>query len=234
MRVTREALSPVLIWAVACVPEGPRTDEELVVPPAVVDAGERITAPWSDSFDRAELGGDYNVLSPAWHLESGKLCASGAKNHGVWLTKRLPRDVKVSLDAVAGSADGDLKIEIFGDGKRGASGVSYDDATGYIAILGGWKNTLHALARLDEHGDDRLTIKVEDPSDDARARRVAPGQTYHFELERRGPVLRWLVDGAVFFELTDPEPLVGAGHEHFGFNDWDAPVCFDNLEIVPL
>ena len=26
----------------------------------------------------------------------------------------------------------------------------------------------------------------------------------------------------------------GAGHEHLGFNDWDAPVCFDNLKVTPL
>ena len=34
--------------------------------------------------------------------------------------------------------------------------------------------------------------------------------------------------------LKDPNPLLGAGHEHFGFNDWQVPVCFDNLTITPL
>jgi hypothetical protein len=29
-------------------------------------------------------------------------------------------------------------------------------------------------------------------------------------------------------------PLRGAGHDHFGFNNWQVKVCFDNLKIVPL
>ncbi len=36
--------------------------------------------------------------------------------------------------------------------------------------------------------------------------------------------------------LTFPDcaPLAGAGHDHFGFNDWDVKVCFDNVKVVPL
>ena len=30
-----------------------------------------------------------------------------------------------------------------------ASGVSYNDATSYLTIFGGWKNTLHVLARIN-------------------------------------------------------------------------------------
>ena len=36
------------------------------------------------------------------------------------------------------------------------------------------------------------------------------------------------------FRLVDPEPLRGEGHEYFAFNDWETPVCFDNLVIHPL
>jgi len=28
--------------------------------------------------------------------------------------------------------------------------------------------------------------------------------------------------------------LTGVGHDHFGFNDWDVKVCFDNVRVVPL
>ena len=34
--------------------------------------------------------------------------------------------------------------------------------------------------------------------------------------------------------FTDPAPLPGVGHEHFAFNDWETPVCFDNRLIQPL
>ena len=49
-----------------------------------------------------------------------------------------------------------------------------------------------------------------------------------------GRKLEWSVNGSVYFDFTDKEPLAGPGHEYFGFNDWDAPVCFDNLKVTPL
>ena len=35
-------------------------------------------------------------------------------------------------------------------------------------------------------------------------------------------------------KLTDPMPLLGPGHDHLGFNDWEVHACFDDLNIVPL
>jgi hypothetical protein len=55
------------------------------------------------------------------------------------------------------------------------------------------------------------------------------------EIERSdGRTVRVTVDDQLFQELEDPAPLVGAGHEHFAFNDWDVPVCFDDLLVTPL
>jgi hypothetical protein len=42
------------------------------------------------------------------------------------------------------------------------------------------------------------------------------------------------VDDNPIHELSDPTPLKGTGHEHFGFNDWEVPVCFDDLTVTPL
>lgn len=168
-------------------------------------------------------------------IKDGRLCAEGAKNRGVWLMKKLPQSARIEFDAIALSPDGDLKAELWGDGRSGAAGSTYSDATSYLAILGGWKNTKHVLARLDEHADDRLSIDVEPGSDDERARPVQSGQPYHFSVERKlGSALRWSVNGNVFFELDDPAPLSGPGHENLGFNDWVAPVCFDNVTVTPL
>jgi len=33
---------------------------------------------------------------------------------------------------------------------------------------------------------------------------------------------------------ADTAPLTGPGHDHFGFNDWEVKVCFDNVHVVPL
>lgn len=199
------------------------------------DQDEPLIAPFEDRFDRAELGPDWRALSPAWKIEDGRLCGRGARNRGVWLRRVLPDAARVEVTAIASSDDGDLKVELWGDGRSGARGTSYDDATSYVAILGGWRNSRHVLARLDEHGDDRLELLVDPRADDPRQRAIAPGQPYHLRFERRdGRTLRWEVDGVPLFELEDEEPLRGPGHDHLGFNDWDAPVCFDDLRIEPV
>jgi hypothetical protein len=238
------------LWlAAGCVPEGPPSPEvKTASPPKTASPAKTtpvravalpsrpaITEVFEDSFDRAELGPDYNALSPAWKLVANKLCVRGARNKGVWLLRKLPVDARIELDAVAEAPDGDIKVEAWGDGATGATGNSYTNATSYLAVLGGWKNTKHVLARLDEHGDDRLELEVESGADDERQRPVAAGQPYHFKIERtNGKSVRMSVNEVLYFELWDEEPLAGPGHEHFGFNDWDAPVCFDNLKVTPL
>jgi hypothetical protein len=238
------------LLAAGCVPEGPptpdvspgapaRTASPAKAPPAKAVALPSRPAivgePFEDDFNRTELGPDYNALSPAWKIVANKLCVRGARNKGVWLLRKLPTNARIEFDAVSEAVDGDIKAEAWGDGATGATGTSYVNATSYLAILGGWKNTKHVLARLDEHGDDRMELDVEAGSDDERQRPVAPGQPYHFKIERaNGKSVRMSVNEVLYFEFWDREPLAGPGHEHFGFNDWDAPVCFDNLKITPL
>jgi hypothetical protein len=144
-------------------------------------------------------------------------------------------NVRFEFDATSDSADGDIKAEFFGDGRSAAAGTSYNDATSYLTILGGWKNSYHVLARLNEHASDRPEIKIAPGSDDERARPVTPEQIYHFKVERTdGKTISWWIGDTLMFRFTDPQPLRGAGHEHFGFNDWETGVCFDNVKIVPL
>jgi hypothetical protein len=230
----------------ACVPEGPSTADARPSPPKLGAAAAparpaEATKPavpgaqFEDGFERAEIGPEWNALSPKWRITNGRLCARGVRNHGIWLRRTIPTNARIEFDAYAESAEGDLKAELWGDGASGATGVSYSNATSYLTILGGWKNSRHVLARLDEHGADRLELDVEPGSDDERARPVEVGQAYHFKIERvDGRTLEWSVNGLVFFRLPDAEPLAGPGHDHFGFNEWDAPVCFDNVKVTPL
>lgn len=191
--------------------------------------------PFADNFDRAELGPDYLALSPAWKIVGNKVCVRGARNRGLWLQRRLPVNARIEFDAVAEAPEGDIKVEVWGDGVTGATASSYSNATSYLVIFGGWKNSKHVLARLDEHGDDRVELDVEPGSDDERQRPIEAGQPYHVRIERAdGKTLRVYNNDLLYHELTDEEPLTGQGHEFFGFNDWNAPVCFDNLKVTPL
>jgi hypothetical protein len=186
--------------------------------------------------DRSNLGPNWiQIRTNAWRVEGGKLCVQNAHNHPVWLNRTLPVNARIEFDATGFTDEGDLKAEVWGDGASYATGTSYTNATSYLAVLGGWKNSLHVLARLNEHGTDRKEIRVDKDSDDPRQRPAQKGQTYHFKIERAdGKTVRWSVDGVDFVSWNDPAPLAGQGHDHFGFNEWEAKVCFDNVKVTPL
>lgn len=186
--------------------------------------------------DRTNIGPNWQqAQTNAWHIEDGWLCVENAHNHGIWFARPIPINARIEWDAKSDSPDGDLKAELWGDGRGFAKGNSYNDATSYLAILGGWKNTLHVLARLDEHKDDRKVVHVDKDSDDPRQRPVMRGQVYHIKVERNdAKTVRYYVDTLLMATFLDTEPLMGPGHDHFGFNDWEAKVCFDNVKITPL
>lgn len=212
---------------VACVPEGQRTPEKKSDDPAV--------PVFTDAFERGSIGADWFATSEAWKIEGGRVCVTDARNHPLWLKRKIPVNARVEVDAVALSPEGDLKIEVWGDGKSFAEGTSYSDATSYLFIFGGWKNTLHVLARLDEHDGERLEIPIVAGSEDEHAQPAQPGQTYHFTVERRnGSTVSFAVNGSKYFEYADEQPLAGVGHDHLALNAWSAPVCFDNVTVTPL
>src|SRR5262249_60210710 len=76
--------------------------------------------------------------------------------HPAWLRKRLPHDVRIEFDCTSASPDGDLKVELFGDGETFQSdeAVRKDEiyvASGYVLIFGGWRNSRSVLVRENEH-----------------------------------------------------------------------------------
>jgi len=179
---------------------------------------------FTDDFERSDLGDAWNNTGGNYEIRDGKLKVSGARNKPLWLRRKLPNDVVIEFEAMSDSKDGDIKVEVFGDGVSKAESVSYT-ATGYVVIFGGWKNTLNVLARMNEHGDDRVV---------GETYKVVPGQTYHMKIERRGATITAWVDGQKLMSMTDAEPLMGPGRDHFGFNNWQAPLTFDNVRVKPL
>lgn len=172
---------------------------------------------FEDDFEREALGDRWLNRSGRWRIvrsgQDGRLGVEGDRNEGVWLDFALPERVRIEFDARAMSDEGDLKCEVFASEAR--------HQAGYVVILGGWNNTVSVIARLDEHGEDRL----ESPA------RAEKGRTHHWTLVRVSDTLRWYVDGALVLEYHDEDPLRG---RTFGFNDWNAPVEFDNLKIYQL
>lgn len=196
--------------------------------PRTVNPGERPdpatvgltggTLVFEDAFEGSAIGPDWRAQGGAWSIESGWLAVAEARNDALWLQRALPERVRIEFDAKSLSDDGDLKFEVFGDGLNHQSG--------YVAIFGGWRNSLNIIARLDEHGDDRLVGQD--------GVRVTRDQVYRMALVRTDARVRWFVDGQPFLTFDDPEPLVGESHDHFGFNDWSVPLRFDNVRVFDL
>jgi hypothetical protein len=216
-------------------PDAARAPDASALPPLMPQVSTTPT-PSSATEPASNLGPNWRQSkTSAWKIENGRLCGKGARNHGVWLTKPIPVNARIEFDAIASSASGDLKAEVWGDGQSSATSVSYTNATSYLAILGGWENTVHVLARVNEHGGDRREIKVDKDSDDSRQHPVSVGQAYRFKIERSdGKTIRISVNGAEYFSWADTDPLVGLGHDHFGFNNWEVKTCFDNVKVTPL
>ena len=168
---------------------------------------------FSDDFQRDSVGDQYRTHSQKWSILDGWLHVQGDRNEGLWLTVPLPERVRVEFDARSMTPEGDIKCEIFNTEAR--------HQTGYIAILGGWKNAISVLARMDEHGEDRMETDA----------KVAIGQVHHFALVRTEGSLRWYVDGRLVLAYPDEEPVRGP---FFGFNNWNSDVYFDNLAINRL
>jgi len=218
VRLTRFGI--LLLLAVTACKEIPRKYS------TVAERGTRIFA---DDFNRSELGDDWSPTSDGVGIENGRLHLENLHNHPVWLEMELPDDIRVDFDAWAISEEeetpeGDIKVELCGDGTSHATTTSYV-ASGYVVVFGGWKNTRNVITRRDEHGKDQVT---------STAPKVEAGRRYHFTISRKASVLRWELDGSEILAFDDPDPLTGPGQNHFAFNGWEAETQFDNLVIEDL
>ncbi len=184
-----------------------------------------------DSFDRRELGPAYRDTIGRYVVYGGRLHVAKAYNHPLWLKRKLPANVVIEFDAWSFTPDGDIKVELFGDGRSFTDHRGAYRATGYVICLGGWNNSKSFIARQLEHPPaDRARELMASRKDF----KVKIGQRYHFRILRRGGEIRWELDGREFLSYMDPRPLRGRGHDHFAFSNWASEVAFDNLTIRPL
>jgi len=183
-----------------------------------------------DRFERKVLGENYYDTIGRYRIIDGRLNIEKAYNHPLWLRKSLPRDVVIEVDVFSKTSDGDIKVEVFGDGRSHAWSRGAYRATGYVVCMGGWKNSKSFIARRDEHGKEGQDLVSRNDS----AAKVQINKTYHWKIVRKKNLLSWYVDGELFLTFEDPVPLFGPENDHFGFNNWQSDVYFDNLVIRPL
>jgi hypothetical protein len=134
--------------------------------------------PFQDKFDRASVGDAWWSNGGLWRIVEGQLYSPGVGNNPLWLKARLPADVRVEFDVRSEGPDGDIKWEMYGDGRN--------HSTGYLFLFGAWRNRESRICKLDEHA---LT------QDEARAQLAAtarplPRQMDLFEAIQQ-PFIRW-------------------------------------------
>lgn len=188
--------------------------------------------PFADNFDRPTLGSSWFTERPGrWKIQydtktqTGQLCVWQARNMPLFLRGKLPRNVVIEFDAWAKQGEGDVKIELFTDGKY--------HATGYVLIHGGWNNSWSIIDRLDEHNPNCRAHEAHQKTNCRRVMRGGPvaQKRYHWKVVRFGDTVEWFLDGKLYLRYPDPMPLEGSAHQFFAFSNWIAHVCFDNLQI---
>jgi len=185
-----------------------------------------LSGPWRDDFERSVLGPDWRDTGGGYTVAGGKLWAATAHNHPLWLARRLPADLVVEVDVASTSPDGDIKMELFGDGASFDPDMGEYTSTGYVFVFGGWHNALSVICKGNEHGEGRKAERGD--------RKVVPNQTYHWTIRRHDGLLVWEVDREPFLSWRDPAPLAGSDHAYLAVNDWETRVSFDNLVIQPV
>jgi hypothetical protein len=134
--------------------------------------------PYQDAFDRATLGSAWWSNGGHWRIVDGQVYSPGVGNNPLWLRARLPPDVRVEFDVRSEGPDGDVKWEMYGDGRN--------HSTGYLFLFGAWRNRESRICKLDEHA---LT------QEEARAQLAATARPYPrqaaFIETLSAPFVRW-------------------------------------------
>ena len=169
-----------------------------------------------EGFDGDTLGPQWKPTGPGVTVQNGVLKLRETRNHPIWLDRPLPDNLRIEFDAWSASDEGDIKVELCGDGTSFATSPNYV-ASGYVVIFGGWENSLSAIVRKNEHGRNRVTTS--EP-------KVEPDKRYHFVITRSGSELQWEINGNEILVLDDPMPLRGPGQRPFCFQRMGSPCSF--------
>ena len=176
---------------------------------------------FEDSFERAEIGDNYEIQGGDWRIENGKLKSRTAKNRNLVLKSvDLPQNGIVELTMKSHSDAVDVKFNLWGDGKI------HDHGDGYTFILGGWNNRISVISKLDEHEKKRS---------EKRNANLEKEILYKIKVERLSSKIRWFVNRELFLEYNDETPLkVSDGFSKLSFANWKSDVEFDELKIYAL
>ena len=168
------------------------------VEPAAKPAGWMLQ--FSDSFDRAEMGGDWNVIAGTWRIENGMLSggAPGAPTESsIVCAKKFPGSQRLEFDAVTNDPRPcDLSGTLCVDERGYSSGYFF-----------GFGSEWNAFSRLLVRGSQAKQWDTV----------ITAGKLHHVVCELDANTLKHIVDGKEVMTHTVDAPLKGEWHQMVGF-----------------
>jgi hypothetical protein len=216
--------------------------------------------------ERFEHGlADWGPPSEGYRLVRSMLVVAGPRNRPLWLRRPLPWEATIELlvhcPDEAPRLVGDLKFELYGDGVSTppADRAASYRSTGYLVVLGGWRNTSSVIVRGDESLHEGGARRVTPPRPMTKVRKAslceaegqppvlkpldADGQplpiiegrrTYQVRLTRRGGTVTVHIDGELYLTWTDEAPLSGPQHAYFALNGWTSRYDVEEVRVTPV
>ena len=167
------------------------------------------TLQFSDDFETAELGKNWEILGGTWEIKDGWLYApdSGTAESEIMISDKFPGSQRLEFDAKS-DKPGDLSSIIC---------ASYGHWDGYLVGFGSDDNTHSKL--LVELTKVKQWNSV-----------VTPGKVHHQIVERDGDTIKHTVDGETVMTYKHDNPLKGENYQKIGFYIWTSGQI-DNVKV---
>jgi len=173
------------------------------------------------------------------YAKDGQLILDTKGGVTVWLNNKLSGNIrieytrKVLVDSSTNDRLSDLNSFWMATDPRNDNlftrkGVleSYDSLRLYYVGMGGNSNSTTRFRKYDGTGERILIKEYRDSAHLLQANKI-----YHIMIEVKDKIVRYWVNGEMFFEYTDPFPLKEG---YFGFRSTKSRQAIDNIKIYQL
>ncbi len=165
---------------------------------------------FSDDFQRAEPGPEWEVKRGTWTVEEGCLTTRGEGT--IIMTQSFPGLQKIEFEATVMPNPGISDVSPF------IQADTNKTQSGYFLRFGGNYNKDSGIVRKGETVQESKRV-------------IEAGKTHQVVAEYDGTQVRLTVDGDVVAAFSDNHPLIGDGHDRIGFYTYEGIIKIRNVKV---